>query len=210
MRHYRHPPNKSLHRWCDDLLAHGRGPPLAELVTLGLLLVDTVGKELGVVVGSLAGSLSAAALDGNALALVLQALGSNQTLDLGGLGVLLLALLGDSAADDELADVVLLVEAEEAADLGGTLGAEALGNNGVGQTGELALTLLNNGQSENGQVQTGDGTTDGLALALTSAAGAVAAVAVGEEQTGTGGEENCRSSMSIRIFFRLDLECVSK
>jgi hypothetical protein len=136
--------------------------------------VDTVGKELGVVVAggllvlisqewwggdvrSLAGSLSAAALDGNALALVLQALGSNQTLDLGGLGVLLLALLGDSAADDELADVVLLVEAEEAADLGGTLGAETLGNNGVGQTGELALTLLNNGQSENGQVQTGDG-----------------------------------------------------
>lgn len=36
-------------------------------------------------------------------------------------------------------------------------------------------------------------TTDGLALALTSAARAVAAVAVGEEQTGTGGEENCRS-----------------
>jgi hypothetical protein len=152
--------------------------------------VDTVGKELGVVVGSLAGSLSAAALDGNALALVLQALGSNQTLDLGGLGVLLLALLGDSAADDELADVVLLVEAEEAADLGGTLGAETLGNNGVGQTGELALTLLNNGQSENGQVQTGDGTTDGLALALTGAARAVAAVAVGEEQTGTDGEED--------------------
>lgn len=27
-----------------------RGPPLAELVTLGLLLVDTVGQELGVVV----------------------------------------------------------------------------------------------------------------------------------------------------------------
>ena len=32
---------------------------------------------------------------------------------------------------------------------------------------------------------------NGLALALTSAAGTVAAVAVGEEQTGTGGEENC-------------------
>ena len=27
-----------------------RGPSLAELVTLGLLLVDTVGQELGVVV----------------------------------------------------------------------------------------------------------------------------------------------------------------
>lgn len=32
---------------------------------------------------------------------------------------------------------------------------------------------------------------NGLALALTSAAGTVAAVAVGEKQTGTGGEENC-------------------
>lgn len=32
---------------------------------------------------------------------------------------------------------------------------------------------------------------NGLALALTGAARAVAAVAVGEEQTGTGGEENC-------------------
>lgn len=33
-------------------------------------------------------------------------------------------------------------------------------------------------------------TTDGLALALTGAAGAVAAVALGEEQAGTGGKEN--------------------
>ena len=32
------------------LFLHGRGPPLAELVTLGLLLVDTAGQELGVVV----------------------------------------------------------------------------------------------------------------------------------------------------------------
>ena len=97
---------------------------------------------------------------------MLQALGSNQTLDLGGLGVLLLALLGDSAADDELADVVLLVEAEEAADLGGTLGAETLGDNGVGQAGELILTLLDDGQSENGQVETGDGWKECQSLVL--------------------------------------------
>lgn len=32
------------------LLPHRRGPPLAELITLSLLLVDTVGKELSVVV----------------------------------------------------------------------------------------------------------------------------------------------------------------
>jgi len=151
---------------------------------------------------SLTGSLSAAALDGNGVALALQALGSNQTLDLGGLGVLGLALLGDGAANDELADIILLVEAEETADLGGTLGAETLGDDGVGETGELALTLLDDAQGENGKVLTGDGTTDGLALALTGAAGAVAAVTVGEEQTGTGGKENCkRCYMSMAAIF---------
>jgi hypothetical protein len=41
--------NELLHRSV-DLLPHRRSPPLAELVTLGLLLVDTVGQELGVVV----------------------------------------------------------------------------------------------------------------------------------------------------------------
>lgn len=112
------------------------------------------------VLRSIAASLSAAALDGNAVALALQALGSDQALDLGGLGVFGLALLGHSAADDELADVVLLVEAEETADLGGTLGTEALGDDGVGQAGELVLTLLDDGQGENGKVQTGDGWRD--------------------------------------------------
>ena len=53
------------------------------------------------------GSLSTAALDGNALALALEALGGNQALDLGGLGVGLGALLLglDLTADDELADL---------------------------------------------------------------------------------------------------------
>ena len=32
------------------LLPHRRGPPLAELITLGLLLVDTASQELGVIV----------------------------------------------------------------------------------------------------------------------------------------------------------------
>jgi hypothetical protein len=123
--------------------------------------------------------------------LALETLGSHQTLDLGGLGVILLALLGDGAADDELADVVLLVKTEEVADLGGALGAETLGNDCVGETGKLALTLLDNAEGKDGEVLTSDGTTNALALALTSAAGAVAAVAVGEEKAGTGGEENC-------------------
>lgn len=53
-------------------------------------------------------------------------------------------------------------------------------------------------------------TTDGLALALAGAAGTVAAVAVGEEQTGTGGEENCRGLMSMRDFWCWILVGVSR
>lgn len=57
--------------------------------------------------GSVLGSLRAAALECDPVALVLQALGSDQALDLGGLGVGLRALLLglDLAADDELADL---------------------------------------------------------------------------------------------------------
>jgi hypothetical protein len=61
----------------------------------------------GVTYSSILGLLGVAALQGQAVALVLEALGSDQALDLGGLGVWLLALaLGlDFTTDDELADL---------------------------------------------------------------------------------------------------------
>lgn len=161
------------------------------------------------------------------MALVLETLGSHQALDLGGLGVFGLALLGEGAADNELADIILLLEAEEGADLGGALRSETLGHDGVGETRELTLALLDDAEGHDSEIESGDGcssyqscgvgdeayssrtTTDTLALALTSAAGAVAArspsvscpvvpvmsrvdlpVAVAQEQSGTGGEEN--------------------
>jgi hypothetical protein len=123
--------------------------------------------------------------------LALETLGSDQALDLRGLGVLLLALLGNSAADDELADVVLLVETEESANLGSTLGAEALGVDDIGQTRDLGFALLDDAEGEDGQVQSSDGTANTLTLALTSAAGSVAAVAVAKEQLDTVGNEDC-------------------
>lgn len=57
--------------------------------------------------GSILGSLRAAALECDPVALVLETLRSDQTLDLGGLGVGLCALLLglDLTADDELADL---------------------------------------------------------------------------------------------------------
>lgn len=57
--------------------------------------------------GGVLGSLRAAALECDTVALVLETLGSNKTLDLGGLGVGLRALLLglNLAADDKLADL---------------------------------------------------------------------------------------------------------
>lgn len=164
------------------------------------------------------------------MTLVLEALGGDQALDMGGLGVRLLALaLGrDLAANDVLADlfaeeldislgfytqtlpalanenrrsswagedgiavarstyIVFLAEAKEAADLGGTLGSEALGLDGIGEAGDVLLALLDDGEGKDRQVGANDAAADRLALALASATGAVAGVAVGEEEADTG------------------------
>ena len=82
--------------------------------------------------------------------------------------------------------IVFLAETEEPADLGGTLGTKTLGVDGVGKAGDVGVTLLDNGEGKDSKVGGDDAATDGLALALTSAAGAVAGVAVGEEQAHTG------------------------
>jgi hypothetical protein len=171
--------------------------------------------------GGVLGGLGVAALEGHAVTLVLETLGSNQALDarsLGvGLGTLLLGL--DLTADDELADlfhntvsiqvqlrlgskdgeslnrrrwkggthIIILAETEEAADLGGTLGAETLGVDNVGKAGDVVLTLLDNSEGKDGQVHGNDAAADRLALALTGTAGAVARVALSEKQTDTSG-----------------------
>lgn len=82
--------------------------------------------------------------------------------------------------------IVILGEAEELADLGGTLGTQALGVNDVGQAGDIGLALLDDAESEDGEVHADDAATDGLSLALAGASGAVAGVAVGEEEADTG------------------------
>lgn len=67
--------------------------------------MNTLSKELSVLVGSILGSLRASALQGNAVSLVLHALRSNESLNLGGFGVWFGALLlgGNLTTDDELA-----------------------------------------------------------------------------------------------------------
>lgn len=110
-------------------LVHGRGAALASVGLSGLGLGNTLGQDLGVLVlytivlavllsrrrgrsgwityGLVLDLLGLAALECDAVALVLQTLGSDQTLDLGGLGVRLGALLLglDLSSDDVLADL---------------------------------------------------------------------------------------------------------
>ena len=112
------------------LLAHGRGTTLAGIGLVGLGLGDTLGEDLSVLVlqmcvsgfrhqlqvkkghvgktyGLVLDLLSLAALEGSTVALVLETLGGDESLDLGGLGVggLALALGLDLAANDVLADL---------------------------------------------------------------------------------------------------------
>jgi hypothetical protein len=106
-----------------------------------------------------------------------------------GFGVLLLRAL-DLSSDDILSHIVLLAQAEELSDLGRALGTESLGEDVVGQPGDLALALLDDDEGEDGNVGTDDAPTDGLALALAVATSAVARVSVGEKEADTVGKQD--------------------
>lgn len=156
------------------------------------MLGGTLGKE-GLVLGScILGLLGIAALQRNAVALVLEALRGDQTLDLWGLGVWLLALTLwlNLTTNNELTDIVILGETKELADLGCAFWTETLWVNDICDAWNLGVTLFDNRESENGKIHGNDTSTDRLALALTSSAGSVAGVAIGEEKADTGWVHN--------------------
>jgi len=143
---------------------------------------------LSVVVGSVLLCFRSSALECDSVTLVLHALWGNETLDLWCLGVWLLALTLwlDFSADNELANIILLVETEETADLGGTLWSETLWLNNIGQSWDITFTLLDDSKSEDGKILCDNASTDGLALAFTVTAWAVARVTFGKEEADTG------------------------
>ena len=89
------------------------------------------------------------------------------------LGTLLL-LARNLSPDHVFPNIILLREGEELADLGGTLGTQSLGNDNIGQSRNLGFSLLDDDEREDGDIVADDATANRLALALTSAAGAVA------------------------------------
>lgn len=155
-------------------------------------LRDTLGEDSSVFVGSFLGTLRVTTLECESMTLVLETLWGDQTLDLWCLGVDLLALTLwlNLTTDNEFTDIILLGEPKELSNLGGTLGTQSLWVDNVGDTWNVALSLLNNAQGENGQIHSDDASTDGFTLALTSSAWAVARVTLGKEKADTGWVHN--------------------
>ena len=92
---------------------------------------------------------------------------SHQSLHLRGSKLLLLSLLGGQGTpDDVLTDIIVLGQVEQLPDLAGSLGPESPGDGVVGQPGDLGVSLLDDGQVEDGQVTVDNATANRLALTL--------------------------------------------
>ena len=112
-------------------------------------------------------------LGGGTGALALAHDGGDQALDLRALGHLLAGLVGESAGDDELADVLGLEQAPELADVVGALGTQTARDVLGGQALDLSGALLDHHEVEHTDVGADDAAADRLLLALALAARAV-------------------------------------
>ena len=163
---------------------------LGETLLLGSsLLLVVSGNLVEVSLGSGLGLLVAVTLLGTLSTLALDTLGSDETLNRRSNGALL-ALRSLLGTDDELADIIGLLEVEELADLGSTLGSKRTRADGVGKSGNLTLSLLHNDKVEDGDIGSDNASTDRLSLALSLSADSVARVSVSEEKTNTVVHEN--------------------
>ena len=115
---------------------------------------------------------------------------SDQSLDLGGLGVGLgFRVLGalNFTANDKLADIIFLGEVEESADLGSSLGTETTGEDVVGQSGDVMIALLDDDEGQGGDIGGDDASADGFTFALTDPTGAEARVTLAEQKANSLG-----------------------
>jgi len=189
------------------LLSHRRSTSLSKLGSLLTLLVNSLGKKLRVLIGSILGGLGTPPLECDSVSLVLHSLRSNKTLDLGSLGVWLSALLLrlNLSSDDEFSepllasvpahhplcdipDIILLGQTKEFSDLSGSLGTKSLWVDNVGETWDILLALLDDGQSKDREILSNNAATNGLSLSLAGSSRSVAGVAVGQEESDTGWE----------------------
>jgi len=142
--------------------------------------------------------------------LALELLWGHEALDLRGLRVLLTALGGHLATNDELAHVLTLTEVEELADLGGTLWSEAHWLGLVSEAGNLLWALGHHNKVEDGEVVTDNAATNRLPLHLTSATAAVSLGTLAEEETDTvRAEDTLHHGETLLVVSARDTELVT-
>jgi hypothetical protein len=171
---------------------HRRSTASLDLLLTLLGFLDALGEKFLVASFSFLGGFSTSTLESLLSSLALKSDRGDKTLDLGSLGVgLLLGVLGlNLTTDNELANIISLVQVEELADVVGTLRSETLRNGSIGQSGNVLLTLLDNDKGDDGQIRGDNATTDGLSLALASAAGTVGGVTLAQKKADTVGKKD--------------------
>lgn len=169
------------------LLRPARAPPLADQAPPRLLLLgQPLRHELRVRSSVILVPEDARQLLRLPRPLPLQGEGGDESLDLGRASDLLPLLGREGAGDDVLADVVVLRQVEEGADLVCALGSEAAGDRVVREARDGRVSGLDHREVEHGDVLPDDATPDRLALALPGAALAVALVALVHEEAHAG------------------------
>lgn len=174
----------------DARLSSQRGSSsLLDLSPLSLTFVQTLSQQLSVLSSSVSLLLGVVDLLGLQSSLSLQSLRSDQSLDLWSLSVGLTVLL-DSSSDNVVSDVVLLGQTEELSDVVSSLRTQSLWGGDIGQTLDVSVTLLDNSQSNDGQVLRDDASSDGLSLSLTVSSWSVTRVTLGQQQSNSGWVQN--------------------
>jgi len=152
---------------------------LSSLLLLGVALEESL-----VVTASLLGSLDSGDLVSLDDVLSAESLLSHHTLDSGGLVEGLVTLL-NFTVNDIAFDIILLFEVEVLDDSVLSLLSESVGVLNIGESGNFLFTLGDNSEGDDGKIGTGNATTDGLSLALTSSSGLEGSSTLSEENSGS-------------------------
>merc|ERR1719209_1579818 len=162
-------------------LAKGGRPPALQLLGFLSLLLP-LGKDLGVLSRGQPVLLSPP-LESEPVPLPLEHHGGDKALHLWCCKLLLLSVLeGKGPLNDILANVILLGQVEKLPDLTGTLGSQPARDGVVSQSGDLSLSLLDDGHGKDREVAVNDAPADRLPLTLSILTGTVASGSLLQQQ----------------------------
>jgi len=97
---------------------------------------------------------------------------------------------GKLSSDDKVSDIVFLFEVEQLSDFVGSFWSQSSINNGVGQTGNIVVTLSDDAGGQNSQIVVDDATSDGFSLSFTGSFAGVAGSAFLHEKSNSMSDED--------------------